>query len=673
VRLRAKNGINGFNVRNEFFRSIHMKYRIEETIMSKKILILLILTCLSVASFAKTWQLDKNSVICFNNKIIDARFAAEELQKHLALVLGKQLEIKSCVAIPANLSPDSLNWVIGFTCPGDNKPLAKTEARYAVRDNIIYFYGDHNLNDALENRVPQSGLLMAIYTFLENKLNIHWIRPGDAGIVYTTMTNLDLPGQEDVAWNMPFEMIGVRVYAWSPDRVMPMNKLAPGPLQYNEKEMNVRLRNDLIWANRLRQGSRTVITYGHAFTGWWDKYGKTNPEFFGLSTEGVRGLKDEMKGRVKLCVSNEAVVDKIIEEWVASGKPEYYNICPNDGTPGFCFCQECMKLDARKDGEDFYAHLTDRYLNFWNRIAAKAVKLRPDVTLITYIYSYYRFPPRREKVAYPDNMLFGMVPSIFDDNETFFDEWAKAGAKSVFLRPNDLYELLPFFRGAEKLIYDKFQQSRRFKLFGTDYDGLRSMRTIDIDYYIIARAMTSPDKSFDELENEYCSAYGAAAPLVKQFYQLYRDNGDKNRNAAKEIIKNKKLRILDDSMISILVSSDLARGMNRNAIVNAGEILKKGKSLKLEPRHAAALDDLILLNQHALLSYDFMTEVNKKQQGQPNDLENTAKKLTEFRIKNRDAIGICWPVLFGHGERKSWKEVDWYKQEVMKNKITEKK
>ena len=60
-------------------------------------------------------------------------------------------------------------------------------------------------------------------------------------------------------------------------------------------------------------------------------------------------------------------------------------------------------------------HLTDRYLNFWNRITARARAIRPDVKVVTYIYSYYRHPPRRERIEYPDNMLFGLVPTMLDD------------------------------------------------------------------------------------------------------------------------------------------------------------------------------------------------------------------------------------------------------------------
>ena len=101
---------------------------------------------------------------------------------------------------------------------------------------------------------------------------------------------------------------------------------------------------------------------------------------------------------------------------------------------------------------------------------------------------------------------------MFEDNRKMFEAWWKAGARQVFLRPNDLCAGMPFTRGLERLIYDKFQASRKFRIFGTDYDGSCGVRNIDLEYYIVARMIHAPDRSFEELENEYYSAYGAAAP-----------------------------------------------------------------------------------------------------------------------------------------------------------------
>lgn len=148
-----------------------------------------------------------------------------------------------------------------------------------------------------------------------------------------------------------------------------------------------------------------------------------------MNQDGSRGLPDQLKNRVKLCVSNEAVVDQIISDWQANGAKKYLNVCPNDGTPGFCRCPRCLALDERRENERFLDHLTDRYVNFWNRIAAKAVKIRPDVTLVTYAYSYYRFAPRREKIQYPENILLGLVPMLMEDNRRIMEEaegWSPA-------------------------------------------------------------------------------------------------------------------------------------------------------------------------------------------------------------------------------------------------------
>ena len=49
------------------------------------------------------------------------------------------------------------------------------------------------------------------------------------------------------------------------------------------------------------------------------------------------------------------------------------------------------------------------------RLCVRARAIRPDVKVVSYIYSYYRHPPRRERIAYPENMVFGIVPLLMDD------------------------------------------------------------------------------------------------------------------------------------------------------------------------------------------------------------------------------------------------------------------
>ncbi len=476
---------------------------------------------------------------------------------------------------------------------------------------------------------------------------------------------MELPEREDYTWNLPFEMVSVRGYWWSDaERV---NPYAPEALQSTPEEIRQNRFDNSLWLRRMRHGTRTVIRYGHAFTQWWDRYGAEHPEYFGMNPYGTRVPAKGFEKTVKLCVSNPAVVDQIVAEWEKAGKPEFWNICPNDGTPGFCFCPNCLALDTRTEQENFYDHLTDRYLNFWNRIAAKASQIRPDVKLTTYVYSYYRHLPRREKIAYPDNILFGIVPALFEDNETMFRGWREAGMKNLFLRPNDLCSYNAFFRGLEKRIYDKFQQSRQFNVFGTDYDGCLGARTLDLEYYVASRMVAFPDKSFEELENEYYSAFGAAAPAVKEFYLFQRRLGERNLGEVVKRLKERKQDLLDDGELGRVVLGS-GSGFSKAEMEQASAILKKGLEQNLSRPERDRLEELLIIQEHAAKTLEFIAEALACRNGTSNNLEKVARELTDFRIRHRSRIGWKWGELYNREEKRFWAEVKWYQAEVLKSK-----
>ena len=63
---------------------------------------------------------------------------------------------------------------------------------------------------------------------------------------------------------------------------------------------------------------------------------------------------------VKMCVSCEALQDKIVELWAArKPRPAYINICEND-YDGYCECENCRKLDETPSGEKWQDHLIAR-------------------------------------------------------------------------------------------------------------------------------------------------------------------------------------------------------------------------------------------------------------------------------------------------------------------------
>ena len=308
-------------------------------------------------------------------------------------------------------------------------------------------------------------------------------------------------------------------------------------------------RADPEWGLRMRYALRRPFRYGHAFRDWQDLYGKSHPEYLGLSPEGKRGVRPGWRQLVKLCLSNPDVPEVIVSNWVAHGSYRYLNICPNDGSPGYCVCKGCLALDADRPGEPFLHNKTDRYLNFWNRVVARAKEVRPDVMAVTYIYSYYRMKPRREKIAYPDNMLFGMVPSMNDDYKGDFAGFKAAGLKHFFFRPNYLSYRGNLPRGLERYMYDTFHFYHNEGSIGYDYDG-GPAPVKALECYVTFRQTAFPELPFDTIIDEWCSQFGAAAEAAKAYYARIRARGDAARERIAAKMRGEKVDVLDDSELS---------------------------------------------------------------------------------------------------------------------------
>ena len=81
---------------------------------------------------------------------------------------------------------------------------------------------------------------------------------------------------------------------------------------------------------------------GHAFSGWWKRYGKEHPEWFALREDGTRGNPDPDATDVPMCVTNEELQDFVVEQW--DGK-SVLRLGPVD-RPGRCTCGRCRAWDG---------------------------------------------------------------------------------------------------------------------------------------------------------------------------------------------------------------------------------------------------------------------------------------------------------------------------------------
>jgi len=585
--------------------------------------------------------------------------ALRELTLHLSLVSGKPF-------ISAKDNP-SLTVVLGEKAPGEGEPEAFTSYGKRVGDRL-YLWGD--------DREDHPGTLFAVYGFLENVLGVVWPMPGDGNIVAPASESLRVPGDWSWRYRPPLlcgMMRGGGVRHPVKDRAA---EFAPRVLRRTEAQIVADAQDIARWKLRQKMFVRERIPFGHAFTGWNAKYRDTHPEYLALQANGKRGSSEGPSSRssrhMKLCVSNEAVVDEIVQTYIAIGKPKYFNICPNDSR-GFCRCEKCKALDCpQSEGErtmqvQLPGSMTDRYVNFWNRIAKKLVAIRPDVMINTYAYCDYRDPPRRERIAYPDNMCFGMVPSAEDDNLAQIRAWKEKGMKHFKLRPNYLCYRGWLIRGLERFYLENFKMNFREGMIGTDYDGSPRGEITAFECYAIARAIQNPDVSFETVEREFLSRYGKAAPKMKVYYDRVRDRNEKALAAKQKMKARDKEAVLDDSELVKTV----AAANSREVLLEDIKILDDALATpELSPVELKRVKVMRILAEHAVLTSDFLAAYDDASGTVAPDFTEKGLKLMDFRIN--EVAPVIAPFNWGYTFRGYPAEVKYWRQNPLR-KILKKK
>ena len=551
----------------------------------------------------------------------------------------------------------------------DGAPEAQPfESRYLVKGDTVWFWGDDDGPDEGwdwgDNRGKESqkhnGSLFAVELFAEKELGMHFIWAGEDGIAVKKVKRLELKdGAEGRHVNT---LVKARIRSYPSYHRIPWDEIKgvmPAAL-YGSRAPSTH-EERILWQKRNRLQDREFFQYGHAFTKWKDRFMKTHPEYLNLHVDPQTGKTErgwtgsEKSDRTKLCVSNEAVVDQIIADWVEAGKPRFLNVCENDSAR-WCECENCRKLDCPKPGEQDLEMLTDRYVNLWNRIAKKVIALRPDVMLTTYLYSAYRYPPRRERLEHGDNMLCGFVCGETEDAMAMIKAWSSAGMKHFFFRPNYLHTITCIHRGLERFFYDQFHEMLDYGMIGTDFDANDNRPPTALEFYVVARMFADPEAKFEDIVDDYCTGYGAAADEVKAYYAAVRKTGEAVRNA------RQKAKVSGVECDFIKKSDKLPHSMDGGR--SETELLAKKAMLSTAvARHAAARDlsdvemrrlkALELQAEHGILTYRFLSSV----ESQPiAEVKERAEALKAFRVAHCDDMPDIYASIF----RLWWAEIRYW-------------
>ncbi len=547
----------------------------------KKILIILLFFAAGAVLSAGEVKIDlKNSVIV--QKTSSLKVISEDLKTHLELIGGGQVPIVPASKIP----PGKYVFHVGKAPKGTKKTFKKEEGRYIVTDKAAYFFGDTEYD---------FGINHAVYTFLDEALCVRW--PG-VDLIAAVKRNPVIVSQTE-------------------GRFIP--------------ELNIRgIRKQGIWNRRMKMGFHNPPQYGHAFTNWWKLYGKTHPEYFALnqgnraptyagrrSGDMAQVLASQKYDKIiALCVSNEKVWARIIENWKKAGMPEYVNICENDAPDILsCHCSNCMKLDVLtpEQQKDWTHALADRYVYFANNVLARAKKYRKDVKVSMYAYNASQDAPRREKLS--EDIVIGIVPTSFTlaSLEKYVSSWKKMGLKHFFYRPNRhyYYAMMCLPAGFEKHFYNVMKLMVKEGCIGLDYDSNKNFNpSVQLSDYIIAKAMQNPSASFEECFKHYLEAYGNAGSNVGRYFEYWR----------KEVWEKRIEKNLD-KITTLGAFYNYSRGLVKNItpyykesdFVKAGKYLDAAmKTPGLTDIQKALVKRLADFNEHGRLFYVAMTVKNEK-------------------------------------------------------------
>ena len=493
--------------------------------------------------------------------VSSVQFAAEELQKFIEHMSGVRLDIVS-----KNSPRKFTNRIhIGYgAVPADKHQFAW---RIKAEKNDLYLHG----NDR-EVKIPEgdkrdiseywystpSGTLLAVYQFTDEFLKIRFVRPGDAGIIAPakktiSVNNVDKEGHPRL---VSFHM--------AMDRIVDPRRGGWRDMDYGRK-----FRKDCrIWL--LRHGGFNTYGFpnGHAFTQYWKRFGKTNPEYFALLPDGTRRpLENDKNGKyIAMCISNPDFHDRIISDWrkrkSSSGKTpsDWLSVCEND-IPGLCTCKNCRAWDAPEFApqDDAYWNrkqipvsrtrfsllkivegegnrvpsVSDRYCRFYMEMLKKASKYNPNVNLLAYAYANYCLPPKHIKldprivIGYVGTPLFPMTPEKMAASKRAWNAWVATGC-SLMYRPNSTHS-----QGCLPLQYTR-QLAGEYRmalhtpgLKRVHFDALRGeFAAQGLMYYTIVRLTQHPEMTPEQIEDEYFSMFGKAEADVRKYHELWQKFSD---------------------------------------------------------------------------------------------------------------------------------------------------
>lgn len=378
----------------------------------------------------------------------------------------------------------------------------------------------------VEGYQQEYGTANAVYTFIQDCLNVRWLWPGDLG--------------EDIA---PQETIAFAPFVF---RYHPQIRMRDSVFAYHRRPRTTDGHLDDKWMKlqRLWLGSLAADVGGHAFGDWWERFHESNPEYFALQPDGTRiGMMPAGKN-VKMCLSNPDVAEQWLEDiekkLAINPYLTHFSAAENDGGNwGYCVCEDCQAWD-HPDSKRMrtiwngviqdYLSMSDRQLRFANRCAELLEKKYPGKGYKVTIHAYGNSTPAPVELHGVPNVHPSLVHNFFDGYSDVSNsnraEYIKYSDKTThhFWRPNVGHRAL-FQDGGPAdmtLVAENMRLVGQQGCIGIYIDYIRDFWwTQGPMYYLLAQMVWNPFQDADAIMDDYYArAYGPAAETMEVYWSI---------------------------------------------------------------------------------------------------------------------------------------------------------
>ncbi len=609
-----------------------------------------------------------------------ARYAAEELVRHIELATDVRLDIRK-ESDAAEEDNGRFRIYVGDTNAArkagvDSETLGAETAIIQSLEDAILIVGKDKPGDPLDTENMWSGTLWGVYELLERELGVRWVWPGELGTY--------VPRAEHLVFDEWDEQVEPR---FERRRLRQMRRHNDPRLGFSEAGEKAYQEAETVFLRRHRMGrSDDPRPYtAHRFAGWWRRYGEEHPEWFAMSPDGERGHSSQDRyGQTPMCVSNSELHEEIIRLWKRQrnerpGETVIIHLGEANSWAR-CVCEGCRAWDEPGPDEGEVERMAPyiqrahrplnagpRYARFWKAVYEKAAEIDPDAVVTALAYMNY-FAAPKEDLELHQNIVIAFVPWTtwwfprMEEEQGWVKEqwrrWRELGA-TLYYRPNFTFDGYAMPHVYKRQFADTFRHHARHGMIATDFDSLLGQWAAQgPQLYLLARLHTRPYDETDELLEEYYSAFGPAANKVRRYFQYW----EAHTMGLREDIDRAKSeygasRFVSYAKMSHRLFKQAAFDQGRHYLTRAAEAASESDNQKYAERVRFLKDGLI----HARLCAE-TASVFADEAATPEKRRRSLLKLVRFRrsVEDRFISSFNW---LCRQERRSWENTPGFFEE----------